>query len=267
MTSPTEGGNPSGQPSFSSPCLHQKIRAIGGVPTPFTSASPIVRRSNPPTPTHSAPSRDFPPAIYPSPIGVSQFPNPGESNLSAELYDPHIDARRFLSESELQYQQRQFPGHLTRGRDSSGQIRELASSPSRGVYTWKEPNSPMGSPLENGNYSNSSYYGQQSNPASPLTHGVYSGNGRGGYYSDIYCPPPYLLETQQKPLYDQSRPTQRPLGFVRALEMSESMESSERGRQLRNSPGGTPKGATQSPLTDNPPDRASVYDMNYEISV
>ena len=48
----------------------------------------------------------------------------------------------------------------------------------------------------------------------------------------------------------------RPMSFVRALEMTDSMEMVATANDSR----------SQRPTTPTP-DRASVYDMNYEISV
>jgi len=227
------------------------------------------------------------------------------------------DPRRFFSESELLYQ-RQFQELVSRGgrdssgrireRDSSGRIRELTSSPQRGVYQWKD-NSPTAllhnpsSYLENGLTGVSSaaerghpnYY-HHSTPTSPVQHhGYYTDYSdypdyAGGGNSLSHCPsdvPPQHVNVSaiSRPnQHYQQQQHQRPLGFVRALEMSESLEKSGERilRQSRQSPGelpiGVPMGkgssAHQSPLSSglhktngSGNERASVYDMNYEISV
>ena len=66
----------------------------------------------------------------------------------------------------------------------------------------------------------------------------------------------------------------RPMSFVRALEMTDSMElnSTDGGGGggnggSSNGTGGGVQSAGGRATTPTPPDRGSVYDMNYEISV
>lgn len=66
------------------------------------------------------------------------------------------------------------------------------------------------------------------------------------------------MAPQPQPQPDARR---RPMSFVRALEMSDAVELAGSGAALS---GGQQQ--QQQPRPDTP-DRASVYDMNYEISV
>lgn len=63
----------------------------------------------------------------------------------------------------------------------------------------------------------------------------------------------------------------RPMSFVRALEMTDSMELNPTDNGSNNVGGGGGSSGGQSSggraTTPTPPDRGSVYDMNYEISV
>ncbi|KAK6625207.1 hypothetical protein RUM43_005498 [Polyplax serrata] len=233
----------------------QRVKAVG-IPTPLVMSSPI-RRSNPGTPTQ--PRRpDF--------IGV------GNANPRAYYEPPPAQAypspqRRFLSEGELV---RQAPGDLvcSRTNNTVDNIRELAGSPQRGVYMWKD-SSPGTHVQPQGHKPPCDYY--RSNPTSPNQQvqyvqsrpppgAMYPHNPpRGGV---LVFPPPQSPQTKRKNLMTPTTPTgdqrRRPMSFVRALEMSDSMEMS--GMPSGQLDGrGPPRGAT--------PDRSSVYDMNYEISV
>ena len=147
-------------------------------------------------------------------------------------------------------------------------IRELAGSPQRGVYMWKD-NSPGAHTQPHSNKPLCEYY--RSNPTSPNQQiqyvprpppPLYPHNPpRGGV---LVFPPPQSPQVKRKNYTMPTTPTgdqrRRPMSFVRALEMSDSMEMS-----------GLPKAQTESrgPIVrgNTPPDRSSVYDMNYEISV
>ena len=290
--------------TMASPTLQQKIRAIGGVPTPFAAsgASPMPRRSNPPTPTQLV-RPDF---IGLSHCGVTGNPHPAsrvhQPSVYYDSYNMNGEQRRFLSEGELLYDRQLHGVGLVSGpRESSAPIRELASSPQRGVYHWKDssptaPNTSNYAPM-------GSYF--HSNPTSPIQHNVPHNsatnnavNNRVYYHHGVpphqgyNASPPtnYLLgksgngapvSPNMKKKYmggiggggggdDPVRPSpisRRPMSFVRALEMTDSidMTNSNRGAN-RSSPAGTPKGSSQIPVSDVS-DRASVYDMNYEISV
>ncbi|XP_075221089.1 zinc finger DHHC-type containing 8 isoform X2 [Lycorma delicatula] len=232
-----------------SPTMQQRIKAIG-VPTPLAMSSPL-RRSNPGTPTQ--PRRpDF--------IGVSgntgQQPNtqtyfefPGSQVRNSNSGGPEgSPQRRFLSEGEL-LRGGDLPPAYPRTNNTVDNIRELAGSPQRGVYMWKDtsPNT----------YCRPGYDHYRSNPTSPTQRGVYYPALRGGV---PVFPPPQSPQVKRKNLVTPPTPScdnrRRPMSFVRALEMSDSMEMSTSNGQETQRRGTTPT-----------PDRASVYDMNYEISV
>jgi palmitoyltransferase len=243
------------------------------------SASPIVRRSNPPTPTH--PGREY--MFHPN-AGVPQ----NSRIMGGPYYEPYTagsnEQRRFLSESELMYErQYQGPGAMSGAgvQDSSAPIRELASSPQRGVYHWKD-NSPTAGPPGSAAFGSLQNY-FHSNPASPVQHNPLinsSGNsatsgvssrpyyhGGSNYVLGKGIPPvsPNMkFSNQGQESFRPSPINRRPVSFVRALEMTDSMEAGNRGQNTRNSPAGTPKGQT---AFNESSERASVYDMNYEISV
>ncbi|KAG8296824.1 hypothetical protein J6590_048898 [Homalodisca vitripennis] len=156
--------------------------------------------------------------------------------------------RRFLSEGEL-LRGGELPPVYPRTNNTVDNIRELAGSPQRGVYTWKDtsPNAYCQQPRP-------TYDHYRSNPTSPTQRGVYYPALRGGV--PVY-PPPQSPQVKRKNLVTPVTPCdgrRRPMSFVRALEMSDSMEMA---------------GASQEPRrgTTPTPDRQSVYDMNYEISV
>uniref|UniRef100_A0A8D8W4H5 Palmitoyltransferase n=1 Tax=Cacopsylla melanoneura TaxID=428564 RepID=A0A8D8W4H5_9HEMI len=275
-----------------SPTMQQRIKAIG-VPTPIAMSSPL-RRSNPGTPTQ--PRRpDF--------IGVSATHHPSSNNggilpppgaggvLSPPSYyeyqgsrgvmqpEHHSPQRRFLSEGELLRgtSADMGPPQGYRIANTVDNIRELASSPQRGMYLWKDTspgaragnnqNAAVNVASSGGNTNQYDHF--RSNPTSP-TQRVYYPALRGGV--QVFPPQQQCLASPQikrksvMPL-SQAPPTnsqtidnrRRPMSFVRALEMSDSMEMPGRGPQ---GGGGAPP---PTPPTSDP--RQSVYDMNYEISV
>lgn len=158
--------------------------------------------------------------------------------------------RRFMSEGELVRQEAQLS--YPRSNNTVDNIRELANSPQRGVYMWKDTSPGYPPPS-----SRLDLY--RSNPTSP-TQQAYSAPRpyhpavRGGV--PVY--PPQSPQVHRKPagtptVTDNRR---RPMSFVRALEMSDSVEMAQSSQCAAHGP--------QRPAT---PDRTSVYDMNYEISV
>lgn len=169
-------------------------------------------------------------------------------------------------------------------------IRELAGSPQRGVYMWKD-NSPSGYPgppgmggvnMPGNNIGipvHPSALSQRppppydyycSNPTSP-TQQPYSTAPRAAYHPASRGGVPVFPPTHQSPQVKRKNPPtmatpttptsndarRRPMSFVRALEMNDSMEMVSIPNDTRSS---------QRPTTPTP-DRTSVYDMNYEISV
>ncbi|XP_023288920.1 palmitoyltransferase ZDHHC5 [Orussus abietinus] len=271
--SPATGSQRGQGQGGASPTMQQRIKAIG-VPTPLAISSPI-RRSNPGTPTQ---------VRRPNFIDVSEAPNFYEAHqgngggnvIVGSRYSPQ---RRFLSESELIRQGNEHP--YARTNNTVDNIRELAGSPQRGVYTWKD-NSPGSYPPSSSVTTSAGMTGPRqplaqrtaptydyyrSNPTSP-TQQPYSNTPRSAYHPAVRGGVPVLPPPHQSPqvkrkasMATPTTPTsgdarRRPLSFVRALEMTDSME-------MVSAPGDT---RGQRPTTPTP-DRASVYDMNYEISV
>ncbi|XP_065337364.1 palmitoyltransferase ZDHHC8 isoform X2 [Cloeon dipterum] len=289
-----------------SPTMQQRIKAIG-VPTPLAMSSPI-RRSNPGTPTQ--PRRpDFIGVGCETALGSFQPPQPVPVPPQPQYYDfqprlhhrppPGVAAaaaangqagnmspqRRFLSEGELVRQAgggAELALYSRGGGATADNIRELAGSPQRGVYTWKDTSpGPYPSDYEYvghrppvpsaGGHAHRELH--RSTPASP-TQQPFSAMPpphRPTYYHQLpgaaaaaaaaqaraQPPSPQPKRKQPAEPAPHSRPSpgsRRPMSFVRALEMSDSMEMRGNNGQAPASPQDTP-------------DRASVYDMSYEISV
>lgn len=217
-----------------------------------------LHRSNPSTPTQ--PRRpDF--------IGVnsnhqqsnyydfqtSSNQNPRQSGASQGYGSPQ---RRFMSEGELVRQEIQLS--YPRSNNTVDNIRELANSPQRGVYMWKDTSPGYPPPASSSMPPHADFY--RSNPTSPTQQATYQTQTRtyhpvlrGGV--SVY--PPQSPQVHRKPPVNTNVPPdarRRPMSFVRALEMTDSVELAQ----------GTGAHINARPST---PDRASVYDMNYEISV
>ncbi|CAG9763939.1 unnamed protein product [Ceutorhynchus assimilis] len=228
-------------PQRASPTMQQRIKALG-VPTPLAMSSP-VRRSNPSTPTQ--PRRPDFIGVYNQAAPTYSQATPSQYNQATPYYETQCSPqRRFLSEGELKQL------NYSRTNQTSDNIRELANSPQRGVYMWKDT-SPSGAGQQQPDF-------YRSNPTSPTQQQVYAPARayhpavRGGVA--VYPPPSPQIHRKvagNAPPIDNRR---RPMSFVRALEMSDNVELSPQ----------TSHTMTQRPPT---PDRASVYDMNYEISV
>ncbi|XP_017876878.1 palmitoyltransferase ZDHHC5 isoform X2 [Ceratina calcarata] len=248
----------------------QRIKAIG-VPTPLAISSPI-RRSNPGTPTQVRRPDFIGVNDTPTYYDVEQGNNTG--GTGSGVVSGYSPQRRFLSESELV---RQGADHsYSRTNNTVDNIRELASSPQRGVYMWKD-NTPGSYPAPNANTvmhqspsqrppPSSSYDYYRSNPTSP-TQQLYANAPRTAYHPAMrggvpVFPPHQSPQVKRKAtMATPTTPTsgdtrRRPMSFVRALEMTDSMEMVSAPNDNR----------SQRPTTPTP-DRASVYDMNYEISV
>lgn len=186
--------------------------------------------------------------------------------------------RRFLSESELIRQGNEHT--YSRTNNTVDNIRELAGSPQRGVYMWKD-NSPSGYPGPPGTVGipiHPTTLSQRppppydyycSNPTSP-TQQPYANTPRAAYHpatrGGVPVFPPHQSPQVKRKVTTMATPTtptsndarRRPMSFVRALEMTDSME------MVSQQPNDNTRG--QRPTTPTP-DRTSVYDMNYEISV
>lgn len=157
--------NLANQVSVATPTMQQRIKNIG-IATPLAVQSP-VRRSNPGTPTLGNRRPDF---IY---VASQQQQQPGltyydfpmhqqqqtqmmmmsqqqaQSGLPP-LYPNGSPQRRFLSEGELLARTTSNGlsignelSYVNRTNNTVDNIRELAGSPQRGVYNWKD-NSPPG---------------------------------------------------------------------------------------------------------------------------
>ncbi|XP_011701149.1 PREDICTED: palmitoyltransferase ZDHHC5 isoform X1 [Wasmannia auropunctata] len=280
--SPETSGSPATVPQRqggASPTMQQRIKAIG-VPTPLAISSPI-RRSNPGTPTQVR-RPDF--------IGVNEAPtyydvqqgNNTGVGVPGSVITGYSPQRRFLSESELVRQGTDHP--YARTNNTVDNIRELAGSPQRGVYMWKDnspgsyPGPPPGGAVSGAPHQSPShrplppydYY--RSNPTSPTQQSQYATNApRAAYHPALrggvpVFPPhqPHQSPQVKRKATTMATPTtptsgdarRRPMSFVRALEMTDSIEMVSAPNDPR----------SQRPTTPTP-DRASVYDMNYEISV
>jgi len=208
--------------------------------------------------------------------------------------------RRFLSEGELV---RQTAGEFTlysRAGATADNIRELAGSPQRGVYTWKDtsPGPYPGSSESPTGYEyvthrpppahrTPSHEYHRSTPASPTQtfstpRPTYYHQLPGAAQAAAAAQAHAQARQQQQQQYPPTSPqlkrknmatppsaemlhcrpspgSRRPMSFVRALEMSDSMEMNARS---------PPSGAlANSTSPQDTPDRGSVYDMSYEISV
>ncbi|XP_014213191.1 palmitoyltransferase ZDHHC5 [Copidosoma floridanum] len=318
------GGAPTRAHTGGSPTMQQRIKAIG-VPTPLAISSPI-RRSNPGTPTQVR-RPDF--------IGVSEQQHHHHHQQSVQQQAKYYDAqhpgnpgyspqRRFLSESELVRQANEHP--YARTNNTVDNIRELAGSPQRSVYTWKD-NSPGGFPSTGPTSTVAAlaaahqaaqhqaamggpgaqrpplpydYY--RSNPTSPTQqpYSQHGGGPRAAYHPVVrggvpVYPPHQSPQVKRKTsMATPTTPTasgtsagvagnsssgvvvtdnrRRPMSFVRALEMTDSMEmvappGSDASKGSAPGTTGATANQNQRPTSPNAADRASVYDMNYEISV
>lgn len=275
--SPEASGSPTtasqrGQGQGGASPTTQRIKAIG-VPTPLAISSPI-RRSNPGTPTQVRRPDFIGVNDAPTYYDVQQGNNAGGGATCGAVVAGYSPQRRFLSESELV---RQGTDHsYSRTNNTVDNIRELAGSPQRGVYMWKD-NSPGSYPAPPGTTNAAThqspsqrpppaydYY--RSNPTSP-TQQLYANAPRAAYHPAMrggvpVFPPHQSPQVKRKAtMATPTTPTsgdarRRPMSFVRALEMTDSMEMVSAPNDNR----------SQRPTTPTP-DRASVYDMNYEISV
>ncbi|KAH1004209.1 hypothetical protein HUJ04_003997 [Dendroctonus ponderosae] len=266
----------------------------------------VQEKSNPSTPTQ--PRRpDFIGVVYASTQpGAAYYEfQPSETGASVRSGQPHSHGqyggspqRRFMSEGELVRQEQQLS--YPRSNNTVDNIRELANSPQRGVYMWKDT-SPSGypSPAQQPDF-------YRSNPTSPTQQQMYPPQANTRTYhpanrGGVPVYPPSSPQVQRKlgagtpPTVGDNR--RRPMSFVRfihhqksnefllftimlilvklygtncmllraatclhagALEMSDNVDLSSQTSQCSSHP------ITHRPST---PDRTSVYDMNYEISV
>ena len=185
-----------------------------------------------------------------------------------------------MSEGELVRQE--GGGHqlsYPRSNNTVDNIRELANSPQRGVYMWKDTSpgySSGGGGGGNSQHQHQDFY--RSNPTSPTQQAQPQQQASYGASSRTYHPamrggvpvyPPQSPQVHRKnqlagavPIVGVSDTRRRPMSFVRALEMSDSVEMTSTNPQQQQCTAGHSSGGRPST-----PDRISVYDLNYEISV
>lgn len=231
-------------------------------------------RSNPGTPTQPrrpdfigvSSTSGYPPVYY-------DMPNHQRPPNGTALHGGSPQ-RRFLSEGELVRQGAELS--YARTNNTVDNIRELAGSPQRGVYMWKDTSPGYQPPPGPQSVNRQTYDYYRSNPTSPTQQAnvVYQPQRNANTYhpalrGGVSVYPPNVQQSPQQvrrkanagaaqQASQLNTPTQpdarrRPMSFIRALEMTDSVEMA--GHQ-----GAQP----QRPGT---PDRTSVYDMNYEISV
>lgn len=255
-----------------------------------------------------------------------------QSQSGLPPYTNNSPQRRFLSEGELLARTGNNGlsignelSYVNRNNNTSDNIRELAGSPQRGVYNWKDnsppgvynnPNQmPMGTamygvapaPQQMANSNNwrpplpttqQQQYLQnqnmtavtsgqmqqqqqpqanvrQSNVSNIINNIVASSANTSNYHpalrGGVQVFPPQVPASPQ--VKRKQTPT-RPISFVRALEMANSIEMTNTGFQQPGQPGETTDankaGSEMNPnmqQTQQIVDRGSIYDTNYEISV
>jgi palmitoyltransferase ZDHHC5/8 len=219
--------------------------------------------------------------------------------------------RRFLSEGELLSRTNSNGmsigtelSYVNRTNNTVDNIRELAGSPQRGVYNWKDQSPPgyaqqpnqMG-PAMYPNGSNGNFIGRpplptQQNPqqynmvavtaaqqqqanvrqsnVSNIINNIQLANNASAYHpalrGGVQVFPPQIPASPQ--VKRKQTPT-RPISFVRALEMANSIEMTntnyqpQPGEQLEGNKEMNPNAQQTQQIAD----RGSIYDTNYEISV
>uniref|UniRef100_A0A336LMZ8 Palmitoyltransferase n=1 Tax=Culicoides sonorensis TaxID=179676 RepID=A0A336LMZ8_CULSO len=325
--------------SNATPTMQQRIKALG-VATPIVISSPL-RRSNPGTPTqprrpdfiqvqmmnqqqqqsnnyydmHQGGSVNYLPPTSQAQMYHHQMQqqlqqqqqqqNQQNYDQNSVMYHQSGDPRRYLSEGELLRQNNELS--YARTNNTSDNIRELAGSPQKGVYVWKNT-SPNYNPNDypqltsqmqqqqqqqqqhrsmqvNSNNSippvlqrfmaqtshQSSIDSDQSTGSSQQQQQISSIGGSGAYHPALrggvqVFPPggsPQIKRKQQNI---------RPMSFVRALEMSDSIEMVQSANNGQGGPqnpqqSGEMKSNNRQNASATTQDRTSIYDVNYEISV
>jgi palmitoyltransferase ZDHHC5/8 len=254
-----------------------------------------------------------------------------QSQTGLPTYPNGSPQRRFLSEGELLSRTTSNGlsignelSYVNRNNNTTDNIRELAGSPQRSVYNWKD-NSPTGyiqqqmGPSSNQIYqqqmnSNNQFLGRpplpsqstsnqqqqyiqnqimtsiaqqqpqqqqvrQSNVSNIINNIVASSaaNSMTGYHpalrGGVQVLPPQIQASPQ--IKRKATPT-RPISFVRALEMANSIEMTntnyQQQQQQTNENGGSGEKSSNEmnpnvQQTQQIVDRGSIYDTNYEISV
>lgn len=247
-----------------------------------------------------------------------------QSQSGLPSYPNGSPQRRFLSEGELLSRTGNNGlsignelSYVNRTNNTVDNIRELAGSPQRGVYNWKD-NSPPGYNNQNAMYGvvpgqqmnniNSNFVGRpplptgqqqqqqylqnqnmvavtqsqqqpnirQSNVSNIINNIVANSGNTSSYHpalrGGVQVFPPQVPASPQ--VKRKQTPT-RPISFVRALEMANSIEMTNPNYQQQVSHQGEQLDVSKSGSEMNPNvqqtqqivDRGSIYDTNYEISV
>lgn len=249
-----------------------------------------------------------------------------QSQSGLPSYPNGSPQRRFLSEGELLSRTGNNGlsignelSYVNRTNNTVDNIRELAGSPQRGVYNWKD-NSPPGYNNQNQNPMSAAMYGvapgqqinnnnfvgrpplptgqqtqqylqnqnmatvtqaqqhqqqpgiRQSNVSNIINNIVANSGNTSSYHpalrGGVQVFPPQVPASPQ--VKRKQTPT-RPISFVRALEMANSIEMTnpnyqqQQGDQIENKAGNEMNPNVQQ--TQQIVDRGSIYDTNYEISV
>jgi len=247
-----------------------KVRGMGGVPTALAGAPP---------PTVSSPGR------YSGLTTPSMY-----SHAPSTTYNPgYVGGRRYLSEGELLEPQQMMAGGVGPST-SAGHIQDLAGSPNKSFYLWKtEGGSPPVSYAHPASSSPSHSYAQQvgyylQQPVSDfMAPTIQSGGPRttpSGYPGGPMVPSGHVSpKMSRRPPHGSSpygenvirtapsphNSPQGPMTFTRALEVTDKIQM----RGPRPPPPGTHPGQPNNGggQPDNDPNRESMYDVNYEISV
>lgn len=229
----------------------------------------------------------------PQNIGNHQMPPQFMVNQHPIMLNNSRTPGGMMASSQLEYQQ-QYDIHHHRSNPTSPTIVQQQQNqqpqlPTSQTYMLRYGN-PITSTGQSQNQMVNSVVGTSSNlTGNSSSSGGYQPALRGGV--PVFPPNP---QTQPSPQIKRKQTPTRPMSFVRALEMTDSMEmqsiDQQQGHQNRNngvggnashlgmnsagSGGGGVSGGNSSQLsqqqqrsTTPTPDRASVYDMNYEISV
>lgn len=194
--------------------------------------------------------------------------------------------RKFASESELirsAHIDNASSNYPRTNNHTSDNLRDLASNvPRNSAGVWREQPMPLPHFYENPPPRMPSDY--RSNPTSPTTimtaKGPMMAPGSSPYYNSRRSSAGGSTSPQMKrknyggvrlpapipsdPMSSLRSQARRPMSFVKALEMTDSIELASR---ISRSPSGTPKSEHKAGTPQQDSDRRSVYDMNYEISV
>lgn len=254
--------------SNATPNMQQRIKALG-VATPIAISSPI-RRSNPGTPTQarrpdfiSVPMMNQPPAptvsaYYDLPMTHGQQGGYTTAQAVYGMYEPSYNVvqqtggspqRRYLSEGDMLRQNNE----LARSTNTSDNIRELAGSPQKGVYVWKNSSPNYASNDFASNAVNLLRQQQQQQQQLPPVLQRFqhqqqeqqeqSANIASSGYHPALRGGVQVFPPAASPQIKRKTMNTRPISFVRALEMTDSIEMATQQNQNN---GGQPNNLQQS---------------------